>query len=175
MATLEDRTVLALFADRGRAEAAMDKLRHAGFDGDRVGFVTRHEAGTAEQTPTARVEGKAEDGAVTGAVAGGALGALAGAAAVAFIPGIGPVLAGGILLGVLGGAAAGAAAGTYLGPFVAMGLSEEDSRTIERELAEGRTVVTVQAGDRAEQAADILRRHGATHVRELPAAAGRLP
>jgi hypothetical protein len=165
MATTNDRTVVGVFEDRRPAEAAMDELRHSRFTADQIGFVSRHQHGTAAATPTAREEGNAEEGAVTGAVAGGALGALAGAVAVGLIPGVGQVIAGGILLGVLGGAAAGAALGTYLGPFIGMGLSEDEARAYARELNEGRTIVTVRAAaDTAEHAADVLRRYGATRV-----------
>ncbi len=159
-----NHTVVGVFEDRGKAEAAMDHLRHAGFTGDDIGYAARAESGTADQTPTAKIENKAEGGAVTGAVTGGTLGALAGAAAVGLIPGIGPVIAGGMLVGILGGAAAGAAAGAYLGPFVGMGLSEEDARSYEGEFHAGRTVVTVRAGDRPDRAAKIMREHGAARV-----------
>ena len=169
MATHDNRTVVGVFDDRATAEAAMDELRHAGCAAENIGFVSRGESGTANETPTAREENQAENAAVTGAVAGGALGAVAGAAAVALIPGIGPVLAGGLLLGAFGGAAAGAAVGTFLGPFVSMGLSEEEARTYEQEFNMGRTVVTVRAGDRFEQAADLLRRYGAIRVNAPPA------
>lgn len=163
-------TLVGVFANRGKAEAAMDELRHSGIPAENIGFVSRNDAGDATATPTGRLEKQAEQGAVTGAVTGGALGALAGAVAVGLIPGVGPVIAGGMLVGIIGGAAAGAAAGAYLGPFVGLGLSEEDARSFEREFAEGRTIVTVRTGDRYEQVADVLRRHGATRV-HVPIAA----
>jgi hypothetical protein len=166
MTTTSTLTVVGVFTDRRHAEAAMDELRHTRFTADQIGFITRHEKGTAATTPTAREEGKAEEGAVAGAVTGGALGAIAGAVAVGLIPGIGPVMAGGLLLGVLGGAATGAAVGTFLGPFIGMGLSEDEAAAYGRELHAGRTIVTVRAaGDTAENAADVLRRHGADQVK----------
>lgn len=163
--TTTNPTVVGVFADRRHAEAAMDALRHNLFPAHDIGFLSPTRAGTADETPTARIEHKAEDGAVAGAVTGGTLGALAGAVAVGLIPGIGQVIAGGLLLGALGGAAAGAAAGTYLGPFVGMrGVDDTTARHVERELTGGRTVVTVRAGDRVEKAKDILRDHGAVTV-----------
>jgi hypothetical protein len=167
MMTTDTQTVVGVFTDRRHAEVAMDALRHAPFPEHDIGFLSPTGSGTAEDTPTARVEHKAEEGAVKGAVAGGTVGALAGGAAVAvgLIPGVGQVIAGGLLLGVLGGAAAGAALGTYLGPFIGMrNVNDRLAHHIERELVGGRTVVTVRAGDRAMKAMDILRDHGAVSV-----------
>jgi hypothetical protein len=167
MTTTDLQTVVGVFADRRHAEAAMDALRHVPFPENDIGFLSPTGSGTAEDTPTARIEHKAEDGAVRGAVTGGAIGAVAGGAAVAIglIPGIGQVIAGGLLLGVLGGAAAGAAFGTYLGPFVGMrNVNDSLARHIEQELSGGRTIVTVRAGDQARKAMDILRDHGAVSV-----------
>ena len=167
MKTTEQQTVVGVFADRRHAEVAMDALRHALFPEHDIGFLSPTGSGTAEDTPTAQIEHKAEAGAVKGAVAGGAVGAVAGGVAVAagLIPGIGPVVAGGILLGILGGGAAGAALGTYLGPFLGMkDVGDRLAHRVEQELAGGRTVVTVRAGDRSEKAMDILRDHGAVSV-----------
>ena len=146
----------------------MDALRHAMFAAGDIGFLSPSGAGTAQDTPTARIEREAEHGAVTGAVTGGALGAVAGGVAMAsgLIPGIGPVLAGGVLLGVLGGGAAGAALGTYLGPFVGMRhVDDELAEHVRHELSGGRTIVTVHAGERAIRAMEMLRDHGAVSVR----------
>jgi hypothetical protein len=165
MTTTDQQAVVGVFADRRHAEVAMDALRHAPFPERDIGFLSPTGSGTAEETPTARIEHKAEDGAVTGAVTGGALGALAGAVAVALIPGIGQVIVGGALVGIAGAAAAGAAVGTYLGPFVGMRhVNHALARHVEQELSGGRTVVTVRAGDRATKAMDILRDHGAVSV-----------
>jgi hypothetical protein len=173
--TTDNQTVVGVFADRRHAEVAMDALRHAPFPEHDIGFVSPTGSGTADATPTARIEHKAEEGAVRGAVAGGAIGAVAGAVAVALIPGVGQVLIGGALLGVIGAAAAGAAVGTYLGPFVGMkGVNDDLARHVERELVGGRTIVTVHAGDRVMKAVDILRDHGAVavHGPGVPESAG---
>jgi hypothetical protein len=166
MTTTDTQTVVGVFADRRHAEVAMDALRHVPFPEHDIGFLSPTGSGTAEDTPTAQLEHKAEEGAVTGAVAGGSVGAVAGAAiAVGLIPGIGQVIAGGLLLGVLGGAAAGAALGTYLGPFIGMrNVGDPLANHIERELSGGRTFVTVRAGDRTVKAMDVLRDHGAISV-----------
>jgi hypothetical protein len=48
-----------------------------------------------------------------------------------------------------------------LGGLIGHGIPEEDARHYEQEIAAGKTIVTVKAGDRYDQAVDILRRHGA--------------
>jgi hypothetical protein len=163
------RPIIAVFADRGRAESAIDDLWHARFRHDQIGIATPGHGVTEATTPIGRAEDKAAQGASTGAITGGAVGAVVGAAAVATIPGIGPILAGGTLAGILasvaGGAAAGAAVGTYLGPFVAMGLSDEEARRYGRELHAGRTILTVDPDGREEEALQILRDHGPTDLR----------
>ncbi|HLS47435.1 MAG TPA: hypothetical protein VK012_02890, partial [Gemmatimonadales bacterium] len=113
--------------------------------------------------------GGAATGAVGGGVLGGVLGLLVGVGAI-IIPGIGPVVAGGVLastLGIAGGTAAagagiGAATGGILGALIGMGVPHEDARYFERGVKEGGTIVTVDAGSRAEEAREALARHGAT-------------
>jgi len=87
------------------------------------------------------------------------------------IPGIGPVVAGGILATALGGAAIGAAAGGLLGALTDMGVPEEDARYYDNEFQSGRTIVTVQAGNRSQEAWDILRSFGARDASNRGAAA----
>src|SRR5947209_2360005 len=147
MAATDQQTVVGVFTDRRHAEVAMDALRHSLFPAQDVGFLSPTGSGTADQTPTARIEHDAERGPITGAVTGGTVGAVAGAVAVALIPGIGQILIGGALLGVVGATAAGAALGTYLGPFLGMkNVNDSLARHVEQELKGGRTVVTVRAG-----------------------------
>jgi hypothetical protein len=82
------------------------------------------------------------------------------------------VIGGGLLAGILGGAALGAAGGTFLGPFVALEMDEEEARHYAREIDEGRTVVLVQAFERADEARAILARHGGREGRVAPPPAG---
>lgn len=152
--------LVAVFDTRGQAEAAIDELWHAGFQHEQIGILTGGGAVTQATTATGKIEDDAGTGAVAGAVAGGALGAVAGALVAGLIPGVGPVLAGGILTATLLGGAAGAAAGSYAGPFVALGLSDVEAKNWESELRAGRTLVSVQAGDRSAEAQTILQSHG---------------
>jgi hypothetical protein len=165
-------TIAAVFDNRGRAETAIDELSHAGFDDDQIGFVLP--GGTVKEatTATSEAEERGAKGAVAGAVTGGVTGAVAGALVAGLIPGVGAVLAGGILTGMLLGGAAGAAGGSYLGPFIALGFHEEEARHYERELKAGRTIVVVKAGDRANEAIQILHNHGGREARLPDALAG---
>jgi hypothetical protein len=158
-------TVVGVFERQSDVNGALDDLYRAGFKDDQIGVVAHGEGRTT--TTDAGRPGTTEDraeGAVSGAVTGGALGAVLGAAAALAIPGVGPVLAGGILASALGGAAIGAAAGGILGALTDMGVPEEDARYYETEFRGGRTLLTVRATGRADEARNILQRHGAYDV-----------
>ena len=158
----DDRSaVVGVFDDRGQAERAVQELRRAGFEDDQIGFASRGEEGTARSGFGTGAETEAGSHAATGAVAGGVLGALAGAAAALLIPGIGPVVAGGILATALGGAAVGAAAGGLIGALTGMGVPEDEARYYEQEVQAGRTIVTVKADGRSQDAQRILQQYGA--------------
>jgi len=147
------RTAVAAFETRDQAERAVDALRSAGFNDEHIGWAQKHEEkpdGVADATK----------GAATGAVTGGVVGGVAAAAAMAFIPGVGPFIGGGMLATVLGSAGIGAAAGGLLGGLTGMGLDHDEATHYEGEFKSGRAIVTVNAGDRYTQAADILRECG---------------
>jgi hypothetical protein len=161
-------TVMGVFDTRGKAERAIDSLRHAGFSSDKIGVAAPGGDLRSDQSSTAQMEETAEKGAVTGAVTGTFVGALAGAVVTGLIPGIGPVIAGGILAGIVGGAAAGAALGGFAGPFIRLGLSEERTGQYEQAIRQGRTLVAVQADDRWSEAAKVLERLGGRDVYPPP-------
>jgi len=149
-----DRIVAGVFDTRELADRAIDELRLAGFRDDHIGVMNR----------TARSAGVTQDGegAEVGALSGAALGALGGMALASIaIPVVGPVAVGGALAAVLISGTAGAATGGLLGALVGMGMPEDEARYFEGELAPGRSLVTVRAGDRYEQAVAILWRCGA--------------
>ncbi|MGH7129004.1 MAG: general stress protein, partial [Planctomycetaceae bacterium] len=77
------------------------------------------------------------------------------------LPAIGPVIAGGLLMSILASAAGGAAAGGLVGALIGLGIPEEEARFYDTEFRAGRTVVTVQAGDRYDEAFAICNRRGA--------------
>lgn len=154
-------TAVGVFENGGQAQVAVDELRRAGFGEDQIGFVARD-----MDRDAAAADAEAGEGAATGAVTGGLIGGLLGAAAALLIPGIGPVVAGGILASALGGAAIGATAGGLLGALAGLGVPDEEARYYESEFQTGRTVVTVQAGGRYEDAVAILRQNGGYDYRQ---------
>jgi outer membrane lipoprotein SlyB len=171
------RTLVAVFDDRSQAEKALSELQRAGFNDDKIGIVGRQanqtdpgQAGNKPATNGGEVreqadeaiaaDSKTTDRTFTGVVTGGVVGSLVGAAAALLVPGIGPVIAGGILTGVLLGASGGIVAGGILGALTNLGLPENEARYYETEFNAGRTLVTVQAGDRTQEAESILRANG---------------
>jgi len=152
-------TAVGVFKDPGQADRAVADLLRAGFTQDQVGVLARHEQ-PPPGAPPAHASHAAEGG-ITGAVAGSAFGGILGAVAAGLIPGVGPVLGAGILAATVGGLAAGAAAGGLLGALVGLAVPEEDARYYQAEFETGRTLVTVRADGRYDEAVDILRSNGA--------------
>lgn len=108
-----------------------------------------------------RFEREEHESTVAGGIVGGALGATAAAL---LLPGIGFVVAGGMVATALGGYALGSTAGSFLGTLTEMGVPHADARRYERELKDGRTIVTVRDTSKQQEAADILRQQGAMDV-----------
>jgi len=98
---------------------------------------------------------------LTGVAAGAGVGALWGMGILAgILPAIGPAIAGGTLAALLSSAAAGAAAAGVTGALIGMGIPKEEAEFYESELKSGRTIVTVNADGRRNEAQAILQRFG---------------
>ena len=164
----ERSTAVGVFQNRADAERAVEELRRGGFTDDQIGFVTQGK--TRESVESSERGSNAGGGAVAGMATGAGIGGLVAAAASLAIPGFGPVVAAGILATVLGGAAIGAAAGGILGALVGLGVPEEEARYYEEEFKSGRTLVTVKATGRYDEAREALRRAGAYDVERRRAA-----
>jgi hypothetical protein len=153
--------VVGVFHDRAAAQQALRDLKQAGFSEDQIGVVARHEEGeVALETPSGA---NMAAGAGIGAAAGAGIGALwaLGIATLGF-PALGPVLVGGTLVAaVLASAGGGAAVGTLLGALIGLGIPEEEAQFYEKEVHAGRTIVTVKADGRFDEAWNILNRQGA--------------
>lgn len=161
MAIIPGSTVVGVFESRLQAEQAIAELHGAGFTDEQIGFALRGGPGEQGLEPP---HGETVNEAATGAISGGIFGGIVGALIALLLPGIGPVLAGGILVAALGGAALGAAAGGVLGALMDMGLGEEEAHYYDNEFKQGRTIVAVLVGEgaqRANEAREILHRHGA--------------
>src|ERR687885_2028738 len=156
---------VGLFHDAEQARDAINALKDAGFTGNDISLLMpdRGQArDMAEETGT-----KTGEGAATGLVAGGILGGLGGflvGIGALAIPGAGPFIAAGALATALGGAAVGAGVGAIAGALVGMGVPEEHAKYYEGEVKSGRTLVTVGADGRYDEAQRILRDHGAYDV-----------
>jgi TM2 domain-containing membrane protein YozV len=155
---MEKATVVGVFTDRAAAESAVAALEQAGFTHEHLGFAGHGDPASTEGTDHA---GGALKGAARGSLSGGAVGGLLGALATVLIPGIGPVIAGGLLAGIVAGAVAGGAIGGIGGALTGMGVPKQDAEYYEKEFRGGRTLVTVDPGDRRAEAEQIMRAQGA--------------
>jgi len=168
-------TVVGVFEDRAKADQAVAALHQAGFTSEHIGVAMRHDDATA--VGAVEDEGShAGSGAVTGAMAGLGLGALAGLGVLAgVIPVVGPAIAAGTLGVILSNAAAGAGIAGLVGALVGAGVPEHEAEFYQGEFESGRTIVTVNAGDKAGEATAILRRFGAYDMSTRSAAASVAP
>jgi Heat induced stress protein YflT len=157
MTMTQDFIVVGVFQDPEQARHTIDELKSAGYSKNEIGFLARVSA--------ARSEDDTLTSAATGAVEGGILGGVLGATAALLIPGFGPAIAGGILLATFGAAGIGALAGSIIGTLVSIGVPEEVARHYQRELANGRTIVTVKASNGYDDTLAIMRRNGARDVK----------
>src|SRR5919206_2173818 len=165
MTMTQRSTVVGVFHERDDAREAIEALKDADFAPDTISILSpdkRATADLAEETGT-----HSGSGAATGAVAGGILGGLGGwllGIGALAIPGIGPFIAAGAFASALGGAALGAGVGAIAGALVGMGVPEEHAEYYEGEVKSGRTLVTVRADGRYDDAQQVLRQHGAYDV-----------
>jgi hypothetical protein len=162
--TVNRTAVCGVFADRGQAQRAVEELKRVGFAHDRIGVIARDHDPDSPAI-NAATETKVAEGSVVGAATGAGIGALwaLGIAAQVFPP-LG-VVVGGPLLAFLASAGVGATAGTIIGALVGAGLPEDEARFYEGEIKAGRTLVTVDAGSRSDEAASVLRRSGGFDMR----------
>jgi Heat induced stress protein YflT len=168
-------TVVGVFADSADARTAIEALKEDGFTADSISILSPDKQATAaiaEDTGT-----HAGSGAATGAVAGGILGGLGGwlvGIGALAIPGVGPFIAAGAFATAIGGAAIGAGVGAIAGALMGMGVPEEHAKYYEAEAKAGKTLVTVRAERRYDDAQRILRECGAYDVesRDRPVATG---
>jgi len=167
MAAQKRSTVVGVFEDRQQADKAVGELLKAGFRQDQIGVAMRHGEGEAwASTAGDADETKAGSGAVTGALTGLGLGALAGLGVLAgVIPVVGPAITAGTLGVIFTNAAAGAGIAGLVGALVGAGLPENEAKYYHEEFEAGRTIVTVQANGRSDEALAILHRYGGYDIK----------
>jgi uncharacterized protein (TIGR02271 family) len=174
MHTHTSTTVVGVFDDRRHAQEAVRELKSAGFREEQIGVVSRDDRGNAMDT-TAEHGSKAAEGAAIGAATGAGVGALwAVGIAAGLLPAIGPVIAGGLLASLLASAAGGAAVAGIAGALIGLGVPEEEAEYYEGEFKSGRTIVTVKAENRIDEAQRIVHAHGGhdMHSRTSPTSMG---
>jgi hypothetical protein len=143
--------VTALFDDRSRAQAAIDRLRSAGISDSKLSIVGSHDGVTndAEEMMNKDVT----DGAVKGLAVGASAGVLFGIAA-ALIPGVGPFITAGVLASSLGavggGAVVGGVTGTLAGAFAQAGYEKDEADYYGDAVQKGGYIVAVDASDAVE-------------------------
>jgi len=151
-------TAVGVFDNRTEAQQAVQELKRLGFRDEQIGVVSRN-AETGEREHTTGSGSHVEEGAIAGAATGVGVGALWGLGiAAGLLPAIGPVIAGGTLAAIIASAATGAAAAGLAGALIGMGIPEEEAAYYEGEFKSGRTLVTVKADDRGDEARAVLRR-----------------
>ena len=155
------------------ANKAINELHQAGFDKSQIGVAMRHTEGVTDvDVKSTGHDTHAASGALTGALTGLGLGALAGLGVLAgVIPVVGPAIAAGTLGVILSNAAAGAGIAGLVGALVGAGVPEHEAKYYQGELEAGRSVVTVNAGNRSGEATAILRRCGGYDMSSQKAAA----
>jgi len=152
-------TVVGVFQDRQQAQRAVDELRRAGFREDQIGVA----ASSSEATGVMQDDSgsKAAEGAAIGAATGAGVGLLWGLGVAAqMFPPLG-VVAGGTLVALLASAGTGAGVSAIIGALVGLGIPEDEAGYYEQEVKSGRTLVTVNADGRSDEAWNILMRWGA--------------
>ena len=154
------RSIAGVFENRADAERAVEDLKSAGFDQNRIGLVTQDKQANqqlAEEHGTHSTEG-----AVAGGLIGGTAGALLAATGALVIPGVGPFLSAGILATSL----VGGAAGWLVGGLAGLGIPREEAQYYEERVQSGSTLVTVDAAGRDAEARQILLRDGAEDLQD---------
>jgi hypothetical protein len=164
MTMQRNSTVVGVFQDRSLAQQAVNALRRAGFRDDQIGVASRGHDDTIGRTTDRSADASdnyAGEGAVTGVAAGAGIGALWGLGIMAgALPAIGPAIAGGTLAAILSSAAAGAAAAGVAGALVGLGVPREEADYYESEFHAGRTIVSVHAPGRENEAMAVIRQFG---------------
>lgn len=153
---------VGVFPDSTAAQQAIHQLKARGFTENQIGFASPGHSQLEGATELRSFHAAPSGGIAVGAATGATVGALWGLGIVAgVLPAVGPAIAGGTLAAILASAATGAAVAGVAGALIDFGISEEEAQYYDREFRLGRTIVTVHAGDRHQEAADYFRRAGA--------------
>jgi uncharacterized membrane protein len=158
---------IGVFPNRQDAEMALQELRDAGFNMDRVSVIARNKDGNNQMsgadvnTNEEQVKGGAGAGAVAGSATGGLLGLIGGLGVLA-IPGVGPVAEVGIVLAnTLLGSGIGAAGGGLVGALIGWGVPEDQAQHYDDRLNQGNYVLVLEgSSEEVRRAEAILNNRG---------------
>jgi hypothetical protein len=142
-ATATAGSVIAVYDDIERAQAAIQRLADSGFPMDRVSIVGKNLMSETQLNGFVTTGDVAKTGATVGAWVGGLFGLLTGVA-VLFVPGVGPLVALGPLAAGVTGAAEGAAWTGILGAIIGHFVSKKHIPKFEQHIAAGKYLVLVQ-------------------------------
>jgi|SRR5215469_958461 len=171
----KNKAVYGIYPTIASAEAAVDRLRGAGFANSDVSVLMEDNESTrqfAHEKATKAPEGTAT-GATTGGVVGGTLGLLAGLGALA-IPGVGPLIAAGPIMATLAGVGAGGVVGGLLGALIGLGIPEYEAKRYEGQVNNGGILLSVhcRTSEEISLAKDLLKATGADDVSSAGEASG---
>lgn len=167
-----DRRAVGSFKNRRDVEDALQDLKNAGIDMDRVSLIARHVEDVEGAEDVGKRGNEAKEGAAAGATAGTVLGGIGGflvGVGVLAVPGVGPILAAGVgipaLASTLAGAGIGAAAGGIVGALVGAGIPEERAKQYRDRVEAGEYLLMVNATENDSQRIEsIMRNH---HVEDF--------
>jgi hypothetical protein len=163
-----NQVAVGVFQENEQAHCAILALKGAGFVDEQIGLAVRDEHAASDLAHKMEEETHAGEGAALGVAAGAGVGvAWALGVATGLLPAIGPVIAGGILASLLASTATGAAAGGLVGALIGLGIPEEHAKRYEEHFHEGRVIVTVDVGDRFDEASSLLAGCGALSEEEV--------
>ena len=150
MPVAAEMPVIAILFSRSTADCAIDALHVGGICAEDIGVVMRdRQLARGPETADAVDE--------TG------IGRLAGIGVVnSMVPAVGPILCAGTLGVVLSNASDGDVIAGITGALLCSGVPAEHAGFYAREFSSGRVIITVNAGNRANEVRTILRRFGAT-------------
>lgn len=161
------KTVIGVFDRSEEAERAAEECRRQGITEREISIVARDRGGHERREDRGGMTGQnLSEGTAWGAGIGAGAGLLASAGALA-VPGLGPLIAAGPLAAALSGAATGGLAGAL----VDWGVPAERGRRYEEHVRQGKTLCVIKSADdrKVDEAARILRQHGAHDVETHPA------
>ncbi len=163
----KNTAAFGIFPSYSAADAAVDRLRAAGFSHDDVSVLMADKDSSKEFA--AEKNTKAPEGTTAGVLGGGTLGGtlglLAGLGALA-IPGVGPLIAAGPIMGALAGLGIGGAVGGLIGALVGMGIPEYEAKRYEGRVKDGGILISVhcETSEEISRAKEVLKAAGGEDI-----------